>query len=99
MKNEFDLRGDGDFKDAPTFTLFDEERGTDAEFVLLARTEYKGSLYYALAPKDDEESYVILSVKEDGEDILLETVEDDATFEALVDLFDSLLDEETDYDK
>ena len=98
MKNEFDLRDDGDFKGAPTFTLFDEERGADAEFVLLARTEYKGALYYALAPKDDEESYVILSVKEDGEDILFESIDDDAVFEELVNIFDELLSDEMDYD-
>ncbi len=98
MKNEFYLRDDGDFKDAPTFTLFDEERGADAEFVLLARTVYKGSLYYALAPKDDAESYVILSVREDGEDILFESIDDDAVFEELVNIFDELLSDEMDYD-
>ena len=98
MKNDFELDTNGDFKKSPIFTLFDEECGKDKELSLLARTEYKGQLYYALAPLDDIESYVILSVKEDGEDIIFESVEDDELFEELVNIFDDLLDEEMDYD-
>lgn len=98
MKNDNELRNDGDFKTAPTFTLFDEELGKDTKFVLLARTVYKDALYYALAPEEDKESYVIVAVKEDGEDILFESVEDDTVFEELVNIFDELLDGEMDYD-
>ena len=98
MKNENELRNDGDYKSAPTFTLFDEEQGRDIKFMLLARTMYKDALYYALAPEEEKESYVIVSVKEDGEDILFESVEDDAVFEELVNIFDELLDSEMDYD-
>ena len=98
MKNDFELREDGDFKNAPVFTLFDEEQGCDAKFTLLARTEYGGKLYYALTPMNDPESYVIVEVREDGEDILFESVENDSTFEALAEIFDEMLDSQMDYD-
>ena len=98
MKNDLELRDDGDFKSAPTFTLFDEEAGADVKFTLLARTVYKDKLYYALAPASDKESYVIVGVSEDGEDIIFSSVDDDAVFEELVNVFDELLSEEMDYD-
>ena len=98
MKDGFDLREDGDFESSPTFTLYDEELGRDAKYSLLARCEYEGSLYYALSPLEDADSYVIVSVKEDGEDILFESVDDDKTFDELVDIFDELLSDEMDYD-
>lgn len=99
MKNEFDLNEDGDFENAPIFTLFDEEKGADADYVLLARTVIKDQLYYALASLDDPESYVILAVKEDGEDIIFEAPADDDLFEEVREAFDALFDEEFDYDK
>ncbi len=99
MKKEFDLNEDGDFESAPTFTLFDEEKGVDAEYVLLARTVIKEQLYYALAAISDPESYVILAVKEDGEDIVFEEISDDALFDEVAEAFDELFDEEFDYDK
>ena len=98
MKDEFDLREDGDFATSPTFTLYDEELGKDAKFVLLARTEYKKQLYYALAPIEDAESYVILHVSEDGEDIVFTSIDDDVLFEELADIFDEMLADEMDYD-
>lgn len=99
MKKEFDLNEDGDFEEAPVFTLFDEEKGTDAEYVLLARTVIREQLYYALAAISDPESYVILAVKEDGEDIVFEAIADDELFDEIAAAFDDLFDEEFDYDK
>ncbi len=99
MKKEFDLNEDGDFESAPIFTLFDEEKGADAEYVLLARTVIREQLYYALAALDDPESYVILAVKEDGEDIVFEAISDDALFDEVAEAFDDLFDEEFDYDR
>ncbi len=87
-----------DFESAPTFTLIDEESGKEEEYVLLARTVYRDKLYYALAALLDPESYVILGVSEDGDDIVFETVTDDILFDELAALFDELLSEELDYD-
>ncbi len=98
MENNFENNGAEDFDVAPTFTLLDEQTGTDAEYVLLARTLFRDKLYYALSAVLDPESYVILAVSEDGEDIVFETVSDDELFDELVNVFDELLSEELDYD-
>ena len=98
MNNEFDLNESGDFNAAPTFTLYGED-GTPQEYLLLARTVHKNNLYYALSALTDPESYAIVSVKEDGEDIVFEAIEDDLLFDELVVIFDELLSEELDYDK
>ncbi len=97
MKKDFENEKD-DFDTAPTFMLFDEQLGTEAEYVLLARTVLDGQLYYALSAVHDPEAYVILAVSEDGEDIVFETVQDDATFNAVAEAFDELFENEMDYD-
>lgn len=87
--------------EAPVFTLTDEETGEERDFVLLAEGTVDGKLYYALADAEDEESeeYVILRVTEDGEDILLESVDDDDEFERAEDYFNDLFFSEVDYDE
>lgn len=85
--------------EAPIFTLTDEETGEEKDFELLARGEIDGQLYFALAPADEEsEEYVILKVFEDGEDIILESIEDDDEFEKAEDYFNDLFFNEIDYD-
>ena len=85
--------------EAPIFTLTDEETGEEKDFELLARGEIDGQLYFALAPADeDSEEYVILKVFEDGEDIILESIEDDDEFEKAEDYFNDLFFNEIDYD-
>ena len=86
--------------EASVFTLTDEETGEQLDFVLLADAEIDGKLYYALEPVGEEESeeYVILRVTEDGDDLILETVDDDDEFEKVEDYFNDLLFNEIDYD-
>jgi len=86
--------------EAPVFTLTDEETGEQLDFTLLADAELDGKLYYALEPAGDEESeeYVILRVIEDGDDVILETIEDDDEFEKLEDYFNDLFFNSIDYD-
>lgn len=82
------------------FTLTDEETGEELKFTLLARAEMDDNLYFALEPVDEEgEEYVVLRVTEDGDDLILETIEDDDEFEKVADYFDDLLFNEIDYDK
>ena len=90
-----------DFDEAPVFALIDEETGEEKNFTLLARAEIEGQLYFALEPTDEEdnEEYVILKVFEDGDDILLETIEDDDEFERAEDYFNDLFFSEVDYDE
>jgi hypothetical protein len=80
-------------------TFTDEETGEEKDFALLARAEIDGQLYFALEPADEEsEEYVILKVFEDGDDIILESIEDDDEFEKAEDYFNDLSFSEIDYD-
>ncbi len=87
-------------EEVPVFTLTDEETGEEKDFSLIAKGELDGQLYFALIPADDEESdeYAILKVFEDGDDIILETIDDDDEFEKIEDYFNDLLFNEIDYD-
>lgn len=83
------------------FTLTDEETGEETDFELIAQATIDEQLYFALTPVtegDDAEEYVILKVTEDGEDLLLETIEDDEEFEKAEDYFNDLLFNEINYD-
>ncbi len=82
----------------PVFTLTDDE-GNEQDFELLAEAEIDGKLYYALAPLEEEsEEYVILSVTEEGDELFLETIENDDEFEKAEDYFNDLFMSEIDYD-
>lgn len=82
------------------YTLTDEETGEEVDFQLIARATIDDVLYFALVPADDEEceEYVILRVTEDGDDLILESIDDDDEFEKAEDYFNDLLFGEVDYD-
>jgi uncharacterized protein YrzB (UPF0473 family) len=89
-----------ELEEIPVFTLTDEETGEEKDFELLARAELDGKLYFELVPADEEsEEYVILSVQEDGDDLILETIESDEEFEKVEDYFNDLFFNEIDYDE
>ena len=83
------------------YTLTDEETGEEVDFQLIARATIDDVLYFALVPADDEEceEYVILRVTEDGDDLILESIDDDDEFEKAEDYFNDLLFSEIDYDE
>lgn len=83
------------------YTLTDEETGEEVDFQLIARATIEDVLYFALVPAEDEEceEYVILRVTEDGDDLILESIEDDDEFERAEDYFNDLLFGEVDYDE
>ena len=81
-------------------TLTDEETGDDQEFEVIAEGEVDGKNYFALVEANVEtDEYVILEYREDGEEIILETIEDDDVFEKVEDYFNDLLFSEVDYDE
>ena len=91
---------EAELDEVTVFTLTDEETGEEKDFELLARAELDGKLYFALVPADEEsEEYVILSVEEDGDDLILETIESDEEFEKVEDYFNDLFFNEIDYDE
>ena len=87
------------------FTLTDED-GNEIEFELIGETEVEGVTYFAMIPADQQGEeqgfyeYVILKVEagEDGEDMLV-TIEDDAEFDKVADIFDDMFSEEIDLDQ
>lgn len=81
-------------------TLTDEETGEEKDFELYARCTIDDNLYFALVPADDEgDEYVILRATVDGDDMILETIEDDDEFDKVEDYFNDLLFNEIDYDE
>jgi len=81
------------------FTLTDDETGEEQDFELLAEATLDGCRYFALAPLDEEaEEYVILKVTEEGEEPILESIDDDDEFERVEEYFNDLLFSEVDYD-
>ena len=85
--------------EAPVFTLTDTDTGEEKDFELIASAEIDEVLYYALVPADEEsEEYAILRVTEDGDDLVLESIDDDDEFEKVEDYFNDLLFNEVDYD-
>lgn len=80
-------------------TLTDEETGEDQDFEVIAQGSVDGKNYFALIPANEEsDEYVILEYQQDGEDVILETIEDDEVFEKVEDYFNDLLFNDIDYD-
>ena len=89
-----------DFTEDNTLTLINEETGEEEHLELRARTVIDGGLYFALTPTDEAtEDIFILKAREDGEDILFETIEDDEEYYKAEDVFNDMFFGEVDYDK
>ena len=97
MNNNEEIEDLGDI----IYTLTDEDTGEEIDFQLIARATLDDVLYFALIPADDEDAdeYVILRVSEDGEDVHLESIDDDDEFEKVEEYFNDLLFGEVDYDE
>ena len=81
-------------------TLTDEETGEDQDFEVIAQGTVDDKNYFALVEANVEtDEYIILEYREDGDDIVLETIEDDDVFEKVEDYFNDLLFSEVDYDE
>ena len=87
------------------YTLTDED-GNEIEFELIGTVEVEGVTYHAMIPADQQGEeqgfyeYVILKSEtdEDGEDMLI-TIDDDAEFDKVADIFDDMFSEEIDLDE
>ncbi|MBO5756331.1 MAG: DUF1292 domain-containing protein [Clostridia bacterium] len=85
------------------FTLTDED-GNEIEFELIGTVEVEGVTYHAMIPADQQGEefyeYVILKTEEDedGEEMLV-TIDDDAEFDKIADIFDDMFSEEIDLDQ
>ena len=89
-----------DLEEVDIITLTDDETGEEKEFELIARAEIGGNLYFALIPADEEsDEYIILKAREEGDDIVFETVDDDEEFDKAEEYFNDLFFNEVDYDQ
>ena len=87
------------------FTLTDED-GNEIEFELIGTIDLEGVTYHAMIPADQQGEdqgfyeYVILKTEtdEDGEEMLV-TLDDDAEFDKVADIFDDMFSEEIDLDQ
>ena len=80
-------------------TLTDDE-GNESEYELIGETESEGDTYYALAPTDNDEEYVILKLDEDDDGaMILTTITDDDEFDRVASIFDDELFSDIDYDE
>lgn len=87
------------------FTLTDED-GNEIEFELIGTIDLEGVTYHAMIPADQEGGeegfyeYVILKteIDEEGEEMLV-TIDDDAEFDKVADIFDDMFSEEIDLDE
>jgi uncharacterized protein YrzB (UPF0473 family) len=98
MEDKKNLIPDGD--EPLIVTLTDEETGEDLDFELIADETVDGKNYFALLPVNDTNGeYYIFEYREDGDDLILETIEDDDEYDKLEDYFNDLLFGEVDYDE
>ena len=97
---EKNLNNEAIEEEASIITLTDEETGEEIDFQLLDDAVIDGKRYFALVPADDEdaEEYVILAVTEDGDDLVLDSIEDDDEFEKVEEFFNDRFFNEVDYD-
>lgn len=83
-------------------TLVDED-GNEVQFEIIGQQQMDGNTYVALLPADtdiesDEWEYVVVKYVEDEEGGSLVSVDDDAEYEKIADIFDKFFSEEIDYD-
>lgn len=87
-----DIKNNEEMEEAlDILTLTDGETGEEKDFELLEKAEIDGKIYFALLPvEEDAREYVILRAEADGDDMTLETVDDDEEFDKVADYFDDL---------
>lgn len=79
--------------------VFTNEDGEDIELFILEETKINGT-HYILAAEDEEESGTAYILKETGrnrDDIIFQMVEDDTEFDAVLNIFEQLMDD-TDFE-
>lgn len=93
-----------DNQEIQVITLQNED-GSDRDFEIVDELEYEGSKFYALLPyydsvedldsKDEDEDTEILILRGvmEGDDEMLEVIEDDDLFDKVAAIFDERLDE------
>lgn len=91
-----------DNKEIQILSLQDED-GNDKDFEIVDQLDFEGTTYYALLPyydkveeldnKSDEDTEILLMrSKMEGDDEILETIDDDDLFDKVAAMFDARMD-------
>jgi len=76
------------------FIVTDED-GTERELVPACTFDHDGSHYVVLIDRNDGEADgLILRVEQDGDEIVLENIEDDAEWDAVMKIYEEMLSDE-----
>lgn len=76
--------------------IFQDENGDAAEFYILEQTRVNGNTYLLVADSEDEDGECLIlkdTAKEEERDSLYEIVEDEQELDALLSVFEQLLDD------
>ncbi|WP_274361607.1 DUF1292 domain-containing protein [Paenibacillus thermotolerans] len=72
-----------------------DENGAERELVHIRTFDYDGNDYAVLIDRNDPDADGhILRIEQDGDELVLANIEDDEEWEAVLDIYNSMLDEE-----
>lgn len=86
-ENEKELEGFEE-EDYDNIVYLSDEEGTEIAFEFVDEIQYEGNTYVVLLPVDEEDSEeVVILMAEEGEEESYVSVEDEATLQAVFDIF------------
>ena len=90
MEKQNGLAEEGESEEIWTITLPGED-GEDQEYEVVDEFTLDGQKYMVVAELDEEDQpsddYEILAYQEDGEDVIIDSIEDDAEYERISDAY------------
>jgi len=73
--------------------IIPEEDGSESEYAVIDKFEYEGKLYAVLSPVEGEEvseEEFLFSYEEEGEDMIVSSIDSDEEFDRVSSYYDSL---------
>lgn len=80
-------------EDKLTTIVFQDEEGNDVTFDVVAETRFQENNYVLVNEPDDDVAVLLKEVRDENDDIVYETIEDDKEFEAVGELFSAILED------
>lgn len=80
-------------EDKLTTIVFQDEEGNYVTFDVVAETRFQENNYVLVTEPDDDVAVLLKEVRDENDDIVYETIEDDKEFEAVGELFSAILED------
>ena len=80
-------------EDKLTTIVFQDEEGNDVTFDVVAETRFQENNYVLVTEPDDDVAVLLKEVRDENDDIVYETIEDDKEFEAVGELFSAIFED------